>query len=371
MMNVLVTGGCGFIGSHLVDRLVELGFNVKVYDNLEPQVHLGKKPVYLNKEAEYIFGDLRDKEKLKKVLKKVEIIFHLASQVGVGQSMYEIYKYVDHNCLGTAVLLETVVNTKNKVKKIIVASSMSIYGEGAYKCKNCGVVYPKFRCKEDLKNKIWELKCPKCKRKITPIPTSEEKPLNPTSIYATTKRTQEEMCLEIGSAYKIPVVALRYFNVYGERQSLNNPYTGVCAIFISRIKNNKPPLIFEDGKQTRDFIHVSDVVQANILAMENKNADFKIFNVGRGKAVSILEVANVLISIYKKDIKPKILNKYRAGDIRHCFADVKKIKEELGFSPKVDFEEGMRRLVLWSEDKEAKDLLDKAKKELIRKKLII
>ncbi len=369
-MRILVTGGCGFIGSHLVDRLVELGHKVRVYDNLEPQVHLEKKPLFLNKEAEYIFADLRDEEKLRKALRGVEIVFHLASQVGVGQSMYQVYRYIDHNCLGTAVLLDLIVNTKTKVKKIIVASSMSIYGEGTYRCKKCGKIYPKFRSEKDLKKRIWELKCPKCKKTLKPLPTSEDKPLCPTSIYATTKRTQEEMCLEIGISYKIPVVALRYFNVYGERQSLNNPYTGVCAIFISRIKNNNPPLIFEDGKQTRDFIHVSDIVQANILTMERKKADFKIFNVGTGKPLSILEIAKILISLYKKDLVPKILNKYRAGDIRHCFANIEKIKKELGFSPKVNFKEGMQRLISWSETQYVKDFFKKAQKELIKKKLV-
>lgn len=364
-MKVLVTGGCGFIGSHLVDRLVQGGQRVRVYDLLEPQVHLGKKPAFLNKEAEYIYADIRNKEKLKKALKGIEIIFHEAAQVGVGQSMYEIEKYVSHNSLGTAVLLDLIINTKNSVKKVIVASSMSIYGEGAYRCREYGIVYPLLRKSSQLKRRDWQMHCPECNRKVTHMPTAEDKPLFPTSIYATTKRCQEEMCLEAGRAYKIPVTALRYFNVYGERQSLNNPYTGVCAIFLSQVKNNHSPLIFEDGRQSRDFIHVSDVAEANILAMEKKEADYDFFNVGTGIPRSILDIAKTITSLYdKKDLTLKITNKFRAGDIRHCYADISKISKKLKFKPRVSFEEGMRKLIVWSETQAAKDFTQRAQSEL-------
>ncbi len=367
-MKVLVTGGCGFIGSHLVDKLIEQGHRVIAYDMLEKQVHLGKKPDYLNRYAEYVFADLRSKEKLKKALKDIEIIFHLASQVGVGQSMYQIEKYTSHNACGTAVLLDLLVNNKNKVRKIIVASSMSIYGEGSYRCKTCGIVYPNLRSALQLKKRDWQMHCPKCKKLLKDMPTPEDKPLFPTSVYATTKRSQEEMCLQIGSAYKIPTVALRYFNVFGPRQSLSNPYTGVTAIFLSRVKNNQPPLIFEDGRQSRDFIYISDLVEANILAMKTKEADYGFFNVGTGKPRSILEIANTIISLCYKDFKPVILNKYRAGDIRHCYADIDKIKK-LGFSPKTSFQEGMKKLILWSEDQKAVDSTCKAQQELARRGL--
>jgi dTDP-L-rhamnose 4-epimerase len=369
-MKILVTGGCGFIGSHSVDRLVKYGHKVRVYDLLEPQVHLGRKPSFLNKDAEYIYGDIRDKEKLKKALRGIDIVFHEAAQVGVGQSMYEIEKYVSHNSLGTAVLLDLLVNTNNAVKKIIVASSMSIYGEGAYQCKECGIIYPSLRENVQLKKRDWDMRCPGCKRKVMHIATAEDKPLLPTSIYATTKRCQEEMCLEVGRAYKIPTVALRYFNVYGERQSLNNPYTGVCAIFLSQVKNNHNPLIFEDGKQSRDFIYISDIVEVNILAMQSKKADYDFFNVGTGLPRSILDIAKITISLYdKKYLKPKITNKFRTGDIRHCYADTCKISKKLGFKPKISFEEGMRKLIAWSEAQAAKDFSSKAQLELKKRGL--
>jgi len=363
-MQILVTGGCGFIGSHLVDRLIEDGHKVRVLDCLESQVHQNKKPSFLNQEAEYIFEDIRDKEKTKKALKGIDVVFHQASQVGVGQSMYQIQKYVSHNSEGTAVLLDAIVNSNDKLKKLIVASSMSIYGEGTYNCSDCGLVYPSLRSEQQLKERKWEMMCPRCCKEVKPKATAEDKPLHPTSIYATTKRSQEEMCLEIGIAYKIPTVALRYFNVYGPRQSLNNPYTGVAAIFLSRVKNNKAPLIFEDGKQSRDFINVADIISANILAMEKDEANYNFFNVGTGKSYSILDIVETIINVCGKNLKPEILNKFRAGDIRYCYADISKIKEKLGFEPKVLFSEGMQGLIEWSDSQRADDLTDRAQEEL-------
>jgi dTDP-L-rhamnose 4-epimerase len=363
-MNILVTGGAGFIGSHLTDRVVNEGHKVRVYDLLEPQVHAGEKPAHLNSEAEYIFADVRDRDKLSKALEGIEVVFHQASQVGVGQSMYEIEKYVSHNSTGTSVLLDLLVNTKNKVKKVVVASSMSIYGEGVYRCGKCAVVFPRLREEKQLKERDWEMRCPQCGDKVEDLPTSENKPLAPTSIYATTKRCQEEMCLEVGIAYKIPTVALRYFNVYGPRQSLNNPYTGVAAIFLSRVKNDNTPIVFEDGKQSRDFIYVTDIVDANILAMQKEEADYDFFNVGTGESTSILNIADTVISLYNKSLEPRVLNKFRAGDIRHCYADITKISTKLGFKPKVDFKQGMEKLIKWSESQQACDLTEKAQEEL-------
>jgi dTDP-L-rhamnose 4-epimerase len=370
-MKILITGGAGFIGSHIVDAVAEK-HEVVVLDNLEPQVHTSGGPEYLNENATYLFGDVRDKAVLRRALEGAEVVFHEAAAVGVGQSMYRVEKYVEVNTMGTAKLLDVLVNEEHEVKKLIVASSMSIYGEGAYECSDCGMVYPNLRAEEQLQRGEWEMQCPTCGKIVKPIPTSEHKPLHSTSIYASTKRDQEEMCLSIGRAYGIPTVALRYFNVYGPRQSLNNPYTGVCAIFSARIKNNNPPVIFEDGLQSRDFISVHDIVEANILAMERSSADYEVFNVGTGKAVSILEVAKALMRWYNKDkgVEPEITNNYRAGDIRHCFADISRIKNKLGYEPKVAFEEGLKELVAWGEKEEAMDKFDMAHEELKTKGLV-
>ncbi len=358
-MNILVTGGCGFIGSHLVDRLITEKHNVRVIDNLEPQVHNGI-PEYANPRAEYIIGDVRS-DGLKKALDGIETVFHQAAVVGVGQSMYQIRKYADSNVMGTANLLETIINGNYGIKKIIVASSMSIYGEGAYRCDDCGIIYPELRKTEQLKKREWEMRCD-CGKTAVPVPTSESKPSCPTSIYAITKKNQEEMCLTTGRSYGIPAVALRYFNVYGTRQSLSNPYTGVAAIFSSRIKNSNPPLIFEDGMQSRDFISVHDIIEANMLAMKSNNMN-GVFNVGTGMQTTIRGMAEALINMYGKKMKCDINNKFREGDIRHCFADVTKISR-LGFEPGVSFGSGMKELVDWGNNTDAKDMTDAAVREL-------
>lgn len=368
MGKILVTGGAGFIGSHLVDRLVKDKKEVIVLDNFDKQVHQGKKPVYLNKGATYIEGDIRDGRALKKSLNGVDTIFHFAAKVGVGQSMYEIKEYVDANTMGTAFLWDYIVNNKVKVKKFIVASSMSIYGEGAYTCAKCGEVTPYLRADEELKRKIWEPVCPACSAELKAIPTREDKKLLSTSVYAITKKDQEELSINIGVSYKIPTVALRFFNVYGPRQSLSNPYTGACAIFSSRVKNDNSPLIFEDGLQTRDFIDVRDIIDACILAMESPKADYKVFNVGSGKATTIKEVANTLIDLYGKNMNLEIVNRYRVGDIRHCYGDITKVKE-IGFMPKISLRDGLKNLVEWGKGEEAVDMTDKANLELDKRNL--
>jgi len=363
-----VTGGAGFIGSHLVDRLVKDGKDVLVLDNFDSQVHQGKKPTYLNKNARYLEGDIRDPKALKKALLDVDTVFHYAAKVGVGQSMYEIKEYVVVNTHGTAILWDYIVNNKLNIKKVIVASSMSIYGEGSYSCSKCGVVSPHLRSDDQLKKREWDSLCPGCNSKLKALPTEEEKKLLSTSVYAITKKDQEELSLNIGISYKIPTVALRFFNVYGPRQSLSNPYTGACAIFSSRIKNDNPPLIYEDGLQSRDFIDVRDIVEASILAMDSKKADYQYFNVGTGKASAIGEVAEILIDLYQKNMKPKIVNQYRAGDIRHCYADIDKIKQ-IGFTPKIGLKAGLKNLVDWGIGQEAVDKVEQAKEELEKRKL--
>jgi len=369
MASVLVTGGAGFIGSHLVDELVAKGHAVTVIDRLEPQVHR-TRPDYLNPKAHYEFRDIREDGLLTKALQDVDVVFHLAAMVGVGQSMYQITRYVDANVGGTAKLLQALVDGNRNVKKLIVASSMSIYGEGAYACMTHGRVYPPLRPEAQLARKEWEVRCPNCLQVVTPVPTDESKPLMTNSVYAVTKRDQEELCLATGRAYGIPTVALRFFNVCGPRQSLDNPYTGVCAIFQSRIKNEQPPVIFEDGKQTRDFVSIHDIVRACVLSMEKSGADYEAVNVGSGKPTSIEEVAEVLLKLYGSKLRPKVERKFRAGDVRHCSADLTKIRKLLGYEPAARFEDGMRELVAWGQSVKATDRFDEALKELRSKGLV-
>jgi dTDP-L-rhamnose 4-epimerase len=368
-MKILVTGGAGFIGSHIVDALVNLGHDVLIYDNLDPQVHK-KIPPFLNPKAKFIKEDIRDRTNLIETVKEVEAIFHEASAVGVGQSMYQVDHYVDVNTLGTARMLDILVNEEHSVKKLVMASSMSIYGEGSYSCKDHGTVYPRGRPEEQLKQHDWDMKCPECNKVVSAVPTSESKPLRPTSIYAFTKKDQEDMCLLIGKTYGIPTVALRYFNVYGPRQSLSNPYTGVAAIFSSRIKNDNKPLIFEDGLQSRDFVSVHDIVSANLLVFEKSGADHQTFNVGTGVSTSIEKIALTLEKLYgKAGLGLETANKYRAGDIRDCYADITKL-EALGYKPKFTLEDGMRELVEWGKEEEAKDDFEAADSELRKFKLV-
>jgi dTDP-L-rhamnose 4-epimerase len=370
---VLVTGGAGFIGSHLVDALLDRGHAVRVFDNLEPQVHGGLReqgmwPGYLAADCEKMQGDVRDRDALYEALHGVDVVYHLAAAVGVGQSMYEIEHYVDVNSRGTAVLLDLLANKEHTVRKLVVASSMSIYGEGAYRCPEHGEVYPSLRTEEQLAAHDWEMHCPTCQRPVEPLPTAEDKPLHSTSVYAITKKDQEEMCLAVGRAYGIPTVALRFFNVYGPRQALSNPYTGMAAIFSGRLLNGRPPVIFEDGLQSRDLTHVSDIVQANVMAMELKEMDYGAFNVGTGRSLTVLDVAQTLIDHLDVEQEPEIVFKFRAGDIRHCSADIRRI-QALGYEPKVRFEDGVAELVQWVRAQRATDEFERARAELARRGL--
>jgi len=366
---ILVTGGAGFIGSHLVDALAADGHAVTVVDNLEPQVHR-TKPNYLNPKVTYHLRDVREDGLLPGLLRDADVVVHFAARVGVGQSMYQVTRYVDVNVGGTAKLLQALVDVDHGVKKVLVASSMSIYGEGAYACDACGRVHPPLRDPEQLARKEWEVRCPRCSKVVRPVPTDESKPLQANSVYAVTKRDQEELCLATGRAYGVPTVALRFFNVYGPRQSLDNPYTGVCAIFQSRIKNGQPPVIFEDGRQTRDFVSVHDVVRACRLAIETRRADYEAVNVGSGRPTSIQEVAEVLLRLHKSPLRPEVKHAFRAGDIRHCTADLTKARALLGYEPQVSFEDGMRELVAWAQGVEAKDRFEEAFQELTSKGLV-
>lgn len=366
---ILVTGGAGFIGSHLVDGLIEKGYKVRVLDNLYKQIHpTGKLPPYFNKKAQFMKGDVTDKKDWTDALEDVDAVYHLAAAVGVGQSMYEIEHYVKVNSLGTALLLDFLANRKHNVRKVIVAASMSSYGEGTYKCKKCGLVRPPLRNEEQLQKKDFNVYCPNCSSLVVPVPTSEDAKQNCNSIYAINKKNQEEMVLNIGTAYGIASVALRYFNVYGTRQSLSNPYNGVVAIFMSRIKNGKRPIINEDGLQTRDFVHVKDVTEANIAALEEDRANYKVFNVGSGTPVTIKDIAEILAKIYKSRVRPDITFKTRKLDVRHCYADIEKIKT-LGWQPKIDLEKGLREVADWAHMEESVDKLEFALQELSKRGL--
>ena len=350
-MNILITGGAGFIGSHLSKKLVSKGYEVTVLDNLSPQIHgePDSSPLYLSIKGEvrFIKGDVRCRDDWEKALKGQEAVIHLAAETGTGQSMYEIERYVDVNARGTAILLDILTNQKHSVQKIIIASSRAVYGEGKYLCSDCGVVYPESRNQKDMDRGDFECKCPRCGESVTPLATDEESKLHPSSIYGITKSNQEQMILEVCKALNIPAVAFRYQNVYGPGQSLSNPYTGILSIFSTRIRNGKSINIFEDGKESRDFVYIDDAVNATILGLEKDEADFNVFNVGSGVPVDVLTVAKTLAENYNADSEIYISGNYRLGDIRHNYAELAKIKRFLGYEPQWDFERGIKAFCLW------------------------
>lgn len=364
MKRVLILGGCGFVGSHTADALVRLGHSVTVFDNLSPQVHPAGFPSYMSREVEFVRGDVRDQRALAKAVVRADAIFNFAAAVGVGQSMYEISEYTSTNIQGTANLLQAILDSKATPEKLIVASSMSIYGEGRHQCASCGVFAPTARSSEQLRQKKWELHCPRCGGVLHPTATDEEKPLHCTSIYALSKKAQEEMTLLFGDTYKIPTIALRYFNIYGSRQALSNPYTGVAAIFASRLLNANSPIVFEDGKQMRDFVNIRDIVNANLLALSSTATENTAFNVGTGEPVSIFQVAQEIARMLSSDIQPTVSGTYRAGDIRHCYADISKSTRLLGYKPTVKFRQGVAELVEWLEYQQAHDYTEKALRQL-------
>jgi len=370
---VLVTGGAGFIGSHTVDLLLERGYTVRVLDNLEPQVHgdLDSPPDYLSKECEFIRGDVLDRSTLRRALDGVDAIIHDAAMVGVGQSQYQIYRYVHANTSGTANLLDLIVTEKLPVERLLVASSMSLYGEGLYKRPSDGAhVSPFLRPEKQMEALDFEVRDEETGEALEFLPTPESKPLNCTSIYALSKKNQEEYTLLAARTHGLSAVACRYFNVYGTRQSLSNPYTGVCAIFSSRLKNGNPPLIYEDGLQSRDFINVRDLVEAKLFLLENPKANLDAFNLCTGRSTSVLRIAELLAELMGcPQIQPQVVKKFRAGDIRHCIGDHSRMKS-LGWEPRVSLEEGLKVLVRWSENQEAIDRIDQAHRELVEKGMI-
>lgn len=364
MKNVLITGGAGFVGSHTADALLQKGYSVKVFDNLAQQVHGGGLPTYIHSDIELIEGDVRDREALATAVKGVDAVYHLAAAVGVGQSMYEIASYTETNIQGTANLLQAILDTHSRPQKLIVASSMSVYGEGQYLCSFCNTSAPLHRDTQQLKQKQWELRCSVCGEPMLPVATDEDKASQCTSLYALSKKAQEEMVLLFGRTYDIATVALRYFNIYGPRQALSNPYTGVAAIFASRLMNGNAPVIFEDGLQSRDFVSVHDVVQANLQALHSGGADGIAVNVGTGIPVTVLEIAQLIARMLGREIEPKRSGLYRAGDIRHCYAETSQAFKRLGFVAGTTLEDGITELVHWLASQQARDITDDALQQL-------
>ena len=370
--HILVTGGAGFVGSHLVDALIGRGHRVRIFDSLESQVHGPERhvPAYLNPAADLVCGSVTDAGAVAQVLEGIDVVFHHAALVGVGQSMYDIAHYCHVNTVGAGILLEEIVKRRSRIRKVVVASSMSVYGEGAYRMRSGETRAPRLRARDLLERGEWEMRDAATSEPLAPIATPETKPLQPTSVYAITKRDHEELFLTVGHAYRIPTVALRYFNIYGERQALSNPYTGVAAIFSSRVLNGQSPMIFEDGEQSRDFVHVSDVVQANLLALETDRADYEALNVGTGQPTTIRQVADTIIdALGRADVTPCVLGTFREGDIRHCYADITLARQLLGYEPRVPFAQGMRQLVTWVRDQHPTDLFDRAHQELVARGL--
>jgi dTDP-L-rhamnose 4-epimerase len=373
MSKTLITGGAGFIGSHVVDRLAEAGRQVRVLDSLEPQVH-GEGAGHRNDAAEYVEGSVMDAATIDRALDGVDEVVHLAAQVGVGQSTYEMARYVGENCVGTALLLERMAEVRDQIRTLVSASSMSIYGEGQYSCESCGTADATVaRALEDLEARRWEVRCTACGGDVTPLPTSERKRLEPDSIYAITKRDQEELSLVFGRSYGVRTVALRFFNVYGPRQSLSNPYTGVAAIFSSRLLAGNRPLVFEDGLQSRDFIHVSDIVQAVERSLDSEGVGDVALNVGTGAQTTVLGVAKVLSEELGVELEPEVVSRFRHGDVRHCYADISRIRELLGYEPAVAFRDGMRELVGWIKEDAppSEDRVAQATDELERRGLVV
>jgi len=367
-MKVLVTGGGGFIGSHTVDLLLDGGYDVRILDNFEEQVHGKTRPDYLNSKAELMNGSITDKLSWVKALNGIDAVIHLAAMVGMGQSMYQPVRYMMVNTVGTAAMYEAIIENpeiKRSITKIVGASSKSIYGEGSYLCAEHGVVYPGSRPVWQLEKGDWEVRCPKCGEHVKPVGITEEKPAQNLAAYSLSKYDTERLMLMFGDALKIPTTAFRFFNVYGPRQSLSNPYTGVAAIFLSRLKNGNSPVIYEDGQMIRDFIYVEDIARANVLALEKaKGTD--VFNLGTGKTTTIEQISRTLAELLGLEIEPTITNTFRAGDNRHDYADISKVERVLGFKPKWSLREGMEKLIEWSETQKAEDRFDQAERERLK-----
>lgn len=358
MKNILITGGAGFIGSNIALKLIEKGLKVTVLDNLSPQIHGDNpeitSPLYKNiiGKVNFINGTVTSKEDWSNAIEGQDAIIHLAAETGTGQSMYEIQKYIEVNIGGTGIMLDLLANTDHQVKKVVVAASRAIYGEGTYKCTEHGIVFPTERLDADMAKGDFECKCPICHKTADLLPTTEESKIHPTSVYGITKQSQEQLVLTVCKSLGIMAVGYRYQNVYGPGQSLSNPYTGILSIFSTRIKNGNSINIFEDGKETRDFVYIEDVADATILGLEKNAANGQVYNVGTGVATDVITVASTLSKFYNRETPIQISGNYRLGDIRHNFADISKIKSELGFEPQWSFEKGIETFTKWVNEQE-------------------
>jgi dTDP-L-rhamnose 4-epimerase len=351
-MKILITGGAGFIGSNLATSLVARGHTVTVLDNLSPQIH-GEKSRFLAEigdQFQFLRGDVRNRADWVAALEGQDVVVHLAAETGTGQSMYEIERYIDVNVRGTALLLDLLANQTHNVRKLVVASSRSVYGEGRYHCFTHGTVYPGARLSADMERGDFHAKCPYCQTNVELRATTEDSLINPTSIYGITKHSQEQMILTVGASLSIPAVALRYQNVYGPGQSLANPYTGILSIFSTRIKNGNEIIIFEDGEEGRDFVFIDDVVDATVASIELSDSRQHVVNVGSGVRTSVLDVAHALLSAYGEKTRLRISGNFRLGDIRDNYADITKARQLLAFNPKIDFSTGIHRFARWVEN---------------------
>jgi dTDP-L-rhamnose 4-epimerase len=342
---ILITGGAGFIGSHIADLLIENGYEIRIFDNLEERVHKKTMPSYLNAQAEFIEGDIRNYDAIQKAMEKVDVVLHYAAAVGVGISMYDIINFTSTNSLGTANLLDIVVKNQDKIRMLIVASSASVYGEFAYVCKEHGTVYPGMRTIKQMERKQWEMKCPICGEQTTYAFTREDKPKEPISIYGIGKNDQEEMCLLIGRTHGIPSVAFRFMAVYGPRQALSNPYTGIAPIFIVKLLKDMPPMLYEDGNQVRDFVHVRDVARLNLMAIQKGDLKGEVYNVSASKPLKLADFARIVAKSMNKNIEPALFNSYRKGDVRHIVANTAKVRHDLGWEPAIPIEDGVMDLL--------------------------
>jgi len=368
---VLVTGGAGFIGCHLIESLLAAGEPVRALDNLDPLAHpSGEPPGHFPDDAELIVGDLRDPVDVARALQGCDRVFHLGGIVGNGESMVNVRKAIDSNSGGTATLLEQVVAHRDRIRRVVVASSMVVYGEGSYECGEHGLITPGLRPTSQLRARRWEPECPLCDRALVPVPVREDRPLRPASVYGISKRDTEELALVLAEAYGFEATALRYLNVYGPRQALSNPYTGVAAIFAARLLAGKAPVVFEDGGQIRDLVHVSDVVAATRAAMDAAQAPGRSFNVATGERLKVLDLARALAQLIGPGIEPALPGEFRAGDIRHCYADTGAAREALGFESSVSLEVGLPQLAEWVATQAVSDRGDAALADLRSRGLV-